>query len=91
MQRAGADAAPVPSENIPSLRTAYIILASAFAFLVIGGYATFFSTFHPATGIWILDTLAGDTHYKYFIVLLVPTTSYFAIANWVGWQYYRNS
>lgn len=53
MQRAGADAAPVPSENIPSLRTAYIILASAFAFLVIGSYATFFSTFHSATGIWV--------------------------------------
>lgn len=39
----------------------------------------------------ILDTLAADTHYKYFVVLLVPTTAYFVIANWTGWQYYRNS
>ena len=38
-----------------------------------------------------LDWLAKDTHYKYFVLLLIPTTSYFVIANWVGWQYYRNS
>ena len=39
----------------------------------------------------ILDMLAADTHYKYFALFLIPTTSYFVIANWVGWQYYRNS
>jgi hypothetical protein len=39
----------------------------------------------------VLDILAADTHYKYFALLLVPTTAYFVIANWVGWQYYRNS
>jgi hypothetical protein len=39
----------------------------------------------------ILDALAADTHYKYFGILLIPTTAYFVIANWVGWQYYRNS
>ena len=39
----------------------------------------------------ILDALSEDNHYKYFFVLLVPTTAYFVIANWVGWQYYRNS
>ncbi|KAH9934805.1 uncharacterized protein B0H18DRAFT_1114657 [Fomitopsis serialis] len=39
----------------------------------------------------ILDVLARDTHYKYFALFLIPTTSYFVIANWVGWQYYRNS
>ena len=39
----------------------------------------------------VLDALARDTHYKYFPILLIPTTAYFVIANWVGWQYYRNS
>ena len=39
----------------------------------------------------VLDALAQDTHYKYFFFLLVPTGSYFVIANWVGWQYYQNS
>ena len=39
----------------------------------------------------ILDLLAADTHYKYFVLFLIPTTAYFVIANWVGWQYYRNS
>ena len=42
-------------------------------------------------GAQLLDALARDTHYKYVAVLLVPTTTYFVIANWVGWQYYRNS
>ncbi|KAG9318711.1 hypothetical protein JVU11DRAFT_807 [Chiua virens] len=39
----------------------------------------------------LLDVLAKDTHYKYFALLIIPTTSYFVIANWVGWQYYQNS
>jgi hypothetical protein len=39
----------------------------------------------------VLDLLAQDTHYKYFIMLVIPMSIYFVIANWVGWQYYRNS
>jgi len=39
----------------------------------------------------LLDVLARDTHYKYFVVFIIPTGAYFVIANWVGWQYYRNS
>ena len=39
----------------------------------------------------VLDALALDTHYKYLAVLLIPTSTYFVIANWVGWQYYQNS
>jgi hypothetical protein len=33
--------------------------------------------------------LVGDEHYKYLVPLLVPTTAYFVIANWVGWEYFR--
>jgi hypothetical protein len=39
----------------------------------------------------VVRALADDEHYKYLAVLVVPTTAYFVIANWVGWQYYRNS
>lgn len=39
----------------------------------------------------LLDVLARDTHYKYFALLIIPTTAYFVIANWIGWQYYQNS
>lgn len=45
----------------------------------------------PSTGVKMLDSILVDTHYKYFVPLLVPWTAYFVIANWVGWQYYRNS
>lgn len=36
-----------------------------------------------------LGVLCRDHHYKYLVPLLVPTTAWFAIANWVGWQYFR--
>jgi Phosphatidylinositol N-acetylglucosaminyltransferase subunit Y len=39
----------------------------------------------------VLDSLARDDHYKYFVVFTIPMAVYFVIANWVGWQYYRNS
>ena len=39
----------------------------------------------------VLDALARDTHYKYLPVMLISSGTAFVIANWVGWQYYRNS
>lgn len=45
----------------------------------------------PLMSVQVLDTFARDMHYKYFALLIIPTTAYFVIANWVGWQYYRNS
>ncbi|KAF8212290.1 hypothetical protein K438DRAFT_1566963 [Mycena galopus ATCC 62051] len=71
----------------------YELLWLPLSVLVFGvaSYAYIFSAFLPLTGIFILDALAKDTHYKYFVILLIPTTAYFVIANWVGWQYYRNS
>ncbi|KAJ7156027.1 hypothetical protein C8R43DRAFT_884008 [Mycena crocata] len=68
----------------------FLLLFSAF-FFCLASYATLFSAFLPLSGVFILDTLANDTHYKYFGILIIPTTAYFVIANWVGWQYYRNS
>jgi hypothetical protein len=39
----------------------------------------------------VLEVMVEDTHYKYLVLFLIPTFSYFAIANWVGWQYYQNT
>lgn len=39
----------------------------------------------------VLDVLARDTHYKYLPIMLISSGTGFVIANWVGWQYYRNS
>ena len=89
------------------MNSGYVLVALSFLFLVIGGYAILFSAFLPLSGIAVrtsdvvtsnassgrqaLDALALDTHYKYFVVLIIPMTVYFVIANWVGWQYFRNS
>ncbi|KAJ7632567.1 hypothetical protein FB45DRAFT_1026721 [Roridomyces roridus] len=69
----------------------YCILLLSVLFFTIATYAILLSPFVPLTGIRFLDALANDSHYKYFAIFLIPTTSYFVIANWVGWQYYRNS
>lgn len=37
---------------------------------------------------WIRP-VCEDEHYKYLVPLLVPITSWFVIANWVGWEYFR--
>ena len=39
----------------------------------------------------VLDALARDAHYKYLVLFSVPVCAYFVIANWVGWQFFRNS
>jgi len=71
--------------------TGQVIVISSVLFFAIATYAILLSPFLPLTGFFILDALAKDTFYKYFVLLLIPTTSYFVISNWVGWQYYRNS
>ncbi|KIK59732.1 hypothetical protein GYMLUDRAFT_653870 [Collybiopsis luxurians FD-317 M1] len=69
----------------------FAIISSATLFFILASYAILFSAFLPLTGNVFLDALAKDTHYKYFALLIIPTGAYFVIANWVGWQYYRNS
>jgi hypothetical protein len=36
-----------------------------------------------------LDSICHAQHYVYLVPLLVPVTAWFAIANWVGWEYFR--
>ncbi|TFK54939.1 hypothetical protein OE88DRAFT_979880 [Heliocybe sulcata] len=77
---------------LPSqVNSGHLVVASSVLLFIVGSYAVLFSAFLPSTGVALLDIIAHDTHYKYFFVLLIPTTSYFVIANWVGWQYFRNS
>ncbi|KAF8844505.1 hypothetical protein BDN67DRAFT_987752 [Paxillus ammoniavirescens] len=76
---------------MPSLNAGHSIIALAVLFFLLASYAVLFSAFLPLSGISLLDVLAQDTHYKYFVLLIIPTSSYFVIANWVGWQYYQNS
>jgi Phosphatidylinositol N-acetylglucosaminyltransferase subunit Y len=89
------------------LNVGHAILALSAVFFAVTGYAVLFSALLPSSGITVrssvlsegviltsaqaLKALEDDTHYKYFTILLVPTSAYFVIANWVGWQYYQNS
>nr|XP_031858368.1 uncharacterized protein CI109_006244 [Kwoniella shandongensis]KAA5525440.1 hypothetical protein CI109_006244 [Kwoniella shandongensis] len=47
------------------------------------------SFFYCPAHIWWIRPICDDTHYKYLVPLLVPVTAWFAIANWVGWEYFR--
>lgn len=39
----------------------------------------------------MIADMCTDDHYKYLVPLLVPTTAWFVIANWVGWEFFRNA
>ncbi|WWC69557.1 uncharacterized protein I206_103499 [Kwoniella pini CBS 10737] len=39
----------------------------------------------------IIKPICQDEHYKYLIPLLIPVTAWFAIANWIGWEYFKYS
>lgn len=73
------------------LNIGHIITTLTAAFFVVASYVILFNKFLPLSGIYALDVLAQDTHYKYFTLFIIPMGAYFVIANWVGWQYYQNS
>jgi Phosphatidylinositol N-acetylglucosaminyltransferase subunit Y len=87
----------------PAPYLGYIFLAASALLLAAGTHAVLFSALLPArTGepssftsviinVKVLDALARDTHYKYLGLFSVPVCAYFVIANWVGWQFFRNS
>ncbi|PVG04876.1 hypothetical protein CPB86DRAFT_692496 [Serendipita vermifera] len=72
----------------PTRTQAIGVLVGTFSMFVMGVWA--FSG-GPLTGIRAIDAVLLDSHYKYLAPLFIPWTAYFVIANWVGWQYYRNS
>lgn len=73
------------------LNVGHAVVALSVSFFAVAGYAVLFSALLPSSGVSTLNALENDTHYKYFAILLIPTSAYFVIANWVGWQYYQNS
>ncbi|KAH6918645.1 hypothetical protein BKA70DRAFT_1416630 [Coprinopsis sp. MPI-PUGE-AT-0042] len=73
------------------LNAGHAIIALSAVFFAVASYAVLFSALLPSSAIAALKALEDDSHYKYFAILLVPTSAYFVIANWVGWQYYQNS
>ena len=85
-------ASPVPAPHI-----GYLYLAASALLLVVGTYAILFGALlaghaaGPTTGITALNALERDGHYKYLALFSVPVCAYFVIANWVGWQFFRNS
>ncbi|KAG8798526.1 hypothetical protein FRB91_005847 [Serendipita sp. 411] len=72
----------------PTIAQAYCVLIGTAFFFVFGAWAL---SGAPLTGIPIIDMVLVDQHYKYLVPLSIPWTAYFVIANWVGFQYYRNS
>ncbi|KAI0256894.1 hypothetical protein BJV78DRAFT_315621 [Lactifluus subvellereus] len=88
--------------SLPAPHIGFIFLAASALLLAIGTHAILFSALFPVSpgggssaavisvGA-LLDALACDTHYKYLGLFSVPVCAYFVIANWVGWQFFRNS
>ncbi|BEJ16094.1 hypothetical protein CspHIS471_0506990 [Cutaneotrichosporon sp. HIS471] len=58
--------------------------AATFAALSVAALALAVSYIYCPSG-----RFCGDSHYKYLVPLLIPVTAWFAIANWVGWTYFR--
>ncbi|KAI0006215.1 hypothetical protein BJV74DRAFT_758115, partial [Russula compacta] len=74
----------------PAPHVGYLFLTASALLLAVGTHALLFSAFFPSHAS-MLDALARDTHYKYLTLFSVPVCAYFVIANWVGWQFFRNS
>jgi len=93
------------SSPLPAPHFGYVFLVASALLLAIGTHALLFSALFPSlaasgggrstntTGslLLLLDALARDAHYKYLALFSVPVCAYFVIANWVGWQFFRNS
>ncbi|KAF8478485.1 hypothetical protein DFH94DRAFT_632927 [Russula ochroleuca] len=83
-----------PTSSLPAPHIGYLFLAASAFLLAVGTHALLFSALfssRPSLGAAVLDALARDAHYKYLALFSVPVCAYFVIANWVGWQFFRNS
>jgi len=90
-EKARLQQTPNGPTNLPSINTGHTIIVLSVLFFLIVGYVILFSAFIPPPPNFVLKAVVEDTHYKYLALFLIPTFSYFVIANWVGWQYYQNS
>jgi len=78
---------------LPMESAGLLLVVMSMVFLISGAYFLVISVFESMRlpTFPVLDAIVDDSHYKYLVLLLIPTTSYFVIANWVGWQYFRNA
>lgn len=82
--------------SLPAPHVGYIYLAASVLLLVAGAHAILLGALLPghaagSTRITAINALERDGHYKYLALFSVPVCAYFVIANWVGWQFFRNS
>jgi len=82
--------------SLPPPHIGYIYLATSALLLAVGTHAILLGALFsgPAAGstsVTALNALERDGHYKYLALFSVPVCAYFVIANWVGWQFFRNS
>ena len=80
--------------SLPAPHIGYLYLTFSALLLVVGTYAILFGALfagHDAGPITAINALERDGHYKYLALFSVPVCAYFVIANWVGWQFFRNS
>ncbi|KAH9001067.1 hypothetical protein EDB92DRAFT_7846 [Lactarius akahatsu] len=77
----------------PAPHIGYIYLAASALLLAVGAHTILLGALFPGgpTSIMALNALERDGHYKYLALFSVPVCAYFVIANWVGWQFFRNS
>ncbi|KAH8980933.1 hypothetical protein EDB86DRAFT_2978069 [Lactarius hatsudake] len=79
--------------SLPAPHIGYIYLAASALLLAVGAHTILLGALFPGgtTSIMALNALERDGHYKYLALFSVPVCAYFVIANWVGWQFFRNS
>ncbi|AFR93161.1 hypothetical protein J008_01036 [Cryptococcus neoformans] len=83
---------PITFEPLPlrprSALQLYIGAACMFTISFLSALLALSYFYCPAHITWV-SPLCEDEHYKYLVPLLIPVTTWFAIANWVGWEYFR--
>jgi len=83
--------------SLPPPHIGYLYVAASAVLLVVGTYSILLGALFsghaagPNANITAINALERDGHYKYLALFSVPICAYFVIANWVGWQFFRNS
>ncbi|GAA6057137.1 hypothetical protein JCM3770_004840 [Rhodotorula araucariae] len=92
LSKGAAAAAVAADDGVEAMHRAgfALILASASCF-ALGLWSMLVGPLCAPSGFAVLDALAGDTHYKYLAVLLVPVTTCFVIVNWWGLKIFRHA
>ncbi|KAK4704090.1 hypothetical protein P7C70_g2120, partial [Phenoliferia sp. Uapishka_3] len=78
-------------EDKEMLRWGWTLLVGSTVCFVSGIWSIAVGPFIDTEGIWVLDAMAKDTHYKYLLILIVPVTLYAVIINWWGLKIFRHA